>query len=75
MYLRTTRRRSPDGAAVRYLLLAHNVWDPKTRRSMVRILYNFGREDQIDRDAIRRQPAGRSERPSPGWRPRLAASS
>jgi hypothetical protein len=54
MYLRTTRRRNPDGAEVRYLSLAHNVWDPKTHRSMVRILYNFGREDALDRDAIRR---------------------
>lgn len=54
MYLRTTRRRNPDGSEVRYLSLAHNAWDPKTRRSMVRILYNFGREDQLDRDAIRR---------------------
>lgn len=54
MYLRTTRRRNPDGSEVRYLSLAHNVWDPKSRRSTVRILYNFGREDVLDRDAIRR---------------------
>jgi hypothetical protein len=54
MYLRTTRRRSPDGAEIRYLSLAHNVWDTKTRRSTVKILYNFGREDALDRDAIRR---------------------
>jgi hypothetical protein len=54
MYLRTTRRRNPDGSEVRYLALAHNAWDKQTRRSMVRILYNFGREDTLDRDAIRR---------------------
>ncbi len=54
MYLRTTRRRTHDGSEVRYLALAHNVWDPESRRSTVRILYNFGREDQLDRDAIRR---------------------
>jgi len=54
MYLRTTRRRNPDGSEVRYLSLAHNVWDPATRRSTVKILYNFGREDELDRDAIRR---------------------
>jgi hypothetical protein len=54
MYLRTTRRRNHDGSEVRYLSLAHNVWDPKTHRSLVRILYNFGREDVLDRDAIRR---------------------
>jgi hypothetical protein len=54
MYLRTTRRRNPDGSEVRYLSLAHNVWDKEAGRSLVRILYNFGREDTLDRDAIRR---------------------
>jgi transposase len=54
MYLRTTVRRNSDGTTVRYLSLAHNVWDPETRRSNVRVLFNLGREDQLDRDAIRR---------------------
>ena len=66
MYLRTTRRRNPDGAEVRYLSLAHNVWDPKTHRSMVRILYNFGREDALDRDAIRRLIGSLSRALPPG---------
>lgn len=54
MYLRTTSRRNSDGSEVRYLSLAHNVWDPETHRSNVRILFNLGREDQVDPDAIRR---------------------
>lgn len=54
MYLRTTSRRNSDGSVVRYLSLAHNVWDPETRRSNVRILFSLGREDELDRDAIRR---------------------
>lgn len=54
MYLRTTRRRNGNGSDVRYLSLAHNEWDPVARRSTVRILFNFGREDELDRDAIRR---------------------
>jgi len=54
MYLRTTRRRNGDGTEVRYLSLAHNEWDPVARRSKVRILFNFGREDELDPDAIRR---------------------
>lgn len=66
MYLRTTRRRNPDGSAVRYLSLAHNVWDPKTHRSMVKILYNFGREDALDRDAIRRLIGSLSRALPPG---------
>ena len=66
MYLRTTRRRNPDGSEVRYLSLAHNVWDPATHRSMVRILYNFGREDALDRDAIRRLMGSLSRALPPG---------
>lgn len=54
MYLRTTRRRNGDGTEVRYLSLAHNEWDPVAGRSKVRILFNFGREDELDPAAIRR---------------------
>ena len=54
MYLRTTTKRAADGTAVRYLQLAHNVWDPVTKRSVVRVLHHLGREDQVDPDAIRR---------------------
>jgi transposase len=54
MYLRTTQRHNRDGSSVRYLQLAHNQWDSETGRSTVKVLYHFGREDQLDRDAIRR---------------------
>jgi transposase len=54
MYLRTTTRRAADGSTVRYLQLAHNVWDPVTKRSVVRVLHHLGREDQVEPDAIRR---------------------
>ncbi len=54
MYLRTTTRRAADGSQVRYLQLAHNEWDPAKGRSKGRVLYHFGREDELDRDAIRR---------------------
>ena len=54
MYLRTTQRRKKDGSAVRYLQLAHNEWDAKAGYSKVRVLYNFGREDELDREAIER---------------------
>ncbi len=54
MYMRTTRRRNSDGSEVRYLSLAHNEWDPLAGRSKVRILFNFGREDELDPAAIRR---------------------
>jgi len=53
MYLRRTVRRTKDGG-IAYLQLAHNEWDPVTKQSRVKVLYNFGREDQLDREAIRR---------------------
>src|SRR5262245_3898952 len=54
MYLRTTQRRRRDGSPVRYLQLAHNEWDAKAGYSKVRVLYNFGRADELDRYAIER---------------------
>jgi hypothetical protein len=66
MYLRTTSRRAADGTLVRYLQLAHNEWDPVGRRSKVRVLYHFGREDALDRDAIRRLIGSLSRALPPG---------
>ena len=54
MYLRSTPRRNKDGSEVRYLQLAHNVWDPQARRSKVQVIYNFGREDPASREALQR---------------------
>src|SRR5215472_13084586 len=54
MYLRSTPRRNKDGTEVRYLQLAHNVWDPAAKRSRVQVVYNFGREDAAHREALQR---------------------
>jgi hypothetical protein len=54
MYLRTSKRKNRDGTEVRYLQLAHNEWDPVAGQSVVRVIYSFGREDQLDREAIAR---------------------
>ena len=54
MYLRSTPRRNKDGSEVRYLQLAHNVWDPQKRRSTVQVVYNFGRKDAANREALQR---------------------
>jgi hypothetical protein len=48
------------GAGVRYLHLAHNQWDPAKRRSVPQVLYSFGREDALDREAIKRLVASLS---------------
>lgn len=54
MYIRRTTRRNQDGSTVEYLQLAHNVRDPRTGRPKPQILYNFGRADQLDMEALRR---------------------
>src|SRR5467141_4215241 len=54
MYLRTTQRRNRDGSVVHYLQLAHNQWDPQAGHAKAKVLFNFGRSDQLDRDAIKR---------------------
>ncbi|MDI3281540.1 MAG: hypothetical protein QJR13_09240, partial [Bacillota bacterium] len=54
MYLRTTSRKNKDGSVVRYLQLAHNVWDSQAGCAKAQVLYNFGRVDQVDVEALRR---------------------
>src|SRR5262249_33933151 len=66
MYLRSTPRRNKDGTEVRYLQLAHNVWDPAARRSRVQVVYNFGREDAANREALARLVASVSRFLEPG---------
>lgn len=45
MYLRETRQKRADGSLVTHLQLAESVWNPKKKRSEVRILYNCGRAE------------------------------
>jgi hypothetical protein len=52
-YVKTSVRTTRSGT-VRYLQLAHNEWDAEAQRSRTRILYNFGREDEVDKDQVRR---------------------
>jgi hypothetical protein len=54
MFMRTATRRNKDGSAVRYLQLVHNEWDPAAKSAKMRVLHNFGREDQVDKAAIER---------------------
>lgn len=39
---------------VKYLQLAHNERHPETGSPVAKIIYNFGREDQVDKEALRR---------------------
>jgi Transposase DDE domain len=65
MYVKTSTRKTKDGT-VRYLQLAHNEWDAAARRSVPKVVYSFGREDQLDKDAVRRLVASLSRLLEPG---------
>ena len=54
MFVRTSTRRNKDGTPVRYLQLAHNEWDPARKASRTKVLYNFGRAEELDRASIQR---------------------
>jgi hypothetical protein len=64
--LRSTLRRNKDGSEVRYLQLAHNVWDPAAKRSRVQVVYNFGREEPAAREALERLVASVLRHLDPG---------
>jgi hypothetical protein len=59
MYVKTSVRKTKTGE-VRYLQLAHNEWDADKGRSVPKVIYGFGREDQLDKDAVRRLVASLS---------------
>jgi hypothetical protein len=65
MYVKTSVRKTRDGE-VRYLQLAHNEWDAAKGRSVPRVIYGFGREDQLDKEAVRRLVASLSRLLEPG---------
>ena len=54
MYIRKVESKLRDGSSARYVQLAHNFRDPKTNRSRAQVLYSFGREDQVDQQALKR---------------------
>jgi hypothetical protein len=54
MYLRTTRRRNADGSVVQYYQLAENAWDRDKGCAVAKVVYNFGRAEQLDRDGLQR---------------------
>ena len=72
MYVKTSVRKTKNGE-VRYLQLAHNEWDAAVRQSVPKVVYSFGREDQLDKDAIRRLVASLSRLLEPGAAPTATA--
>jgi Transposase DDE domain len=65
MYVKTSVRKTKAGE-VRYLQLAHNEWDPARGRSVPKVIYGFGREDELDKEAVRRLVASLSRLLDPG---------
>ena len=54
MYIRTVQRKNQDGSVVRYVQLAHNFRHPETGRPQAKVLWSFGREDEVDRAQLER---------------------
>ncbi|MDQ3155009.1 MAG: IS1634 family transposase, partial [Actinomycetota bacterium] len=54
MYLRESRRKNGDGSVVGYLQLAHNERHPVSGNSVAKVIHNFGRADQVDREGLTR---------------------
>lgn len=54
MYIRTISRKNKDGSVVRYVQLAHNYWDSQAGHARAQVLYSFGREEDVDREGLKR---------------------
>ncbi|MEV4082084.1 IS1634 family transposase [Nonomuraea fuscirosea] len=63
--MKTTKRENKSGT-VRYLHLAHNEWDPVKGRAVPKVLFTFGREDELDREAVKRLVTSLSRLLEPG---------
>jgi hypothetical protein len=75
MFLREVRRRNKNGTQVSYLQLVHNEWDAAAQASRTKILYSFGRTDQVDPAAIQRLITSLSRLLDPAAALRVTASS
>ena len=53
MYVRCVTSQTKSGP-VEYVQLCHNVYDKKRKRSQPKLIYSFGRKDQLDYEGIQR---------------------
>jgi hypothetical protein len=70
MFVRTAVRRNKYGSAVPYLQLVHNEWDSASKSAKMKVLHNFGREEQVDKLAMERLAGSLCRLPDPGRPPR-----
>jgi transposase len=54
MYIRKISRKNKDGTRVTYVQLAHNERDPVKGFAVAKVLYNFGRLQDVDVDQLKR---------------------
>lgn len=54
MYIRRVSRKNKNGTTTAYLQLAHNEWDPEAKYAKAKVIYSFGREDEVDRAVLER---------------------
>lgn len=54
MYIRKISRKNKDGSTVTYVQLAHNKRDPEKGFAVARVIYNFGRIDELDIEQLKR---------------------
>jgi transposase len=54
MYIRTIKRKNKDGSVVEYVQLANNVWNKEKGYAQAEVIHSFGRNDQLDVDALKR---------------------
>ncbi|GMA62854.1 IS1634 family transposase [Alicyclobacillus fastidiosus] len=57
MYIRRISRKNKNGSVTSYVQLAHNERNPKTGNPQAKVLYHFGREDEVDMDGLKRLAA------------------
>lgn len=54
MYIRQISRKNKDGSKVTYVQLAHNERDPKKGFAVAKVIYNFGRLEDLDIGQLKR---------------------
>lgn len=54
MYIRQISRKNKDGSKVTYVQLAHNERDPEKGFAVAKVIYNFGRIEDLDVDQLKR---------------------
>lgn len=54
MYIRRVSRKNKNGTTTAYLQLAHNEWDSGSKYAKAKVIYSFGREDEVDRSVLER---------------------